>query len=133
MVVHWKLHREDGPQEADVDPDLSVSVRSEGDRTVVAVGGEIDVYTAPKLREHLIDLVSSGQYKLIVDLEAVDFLDSTGLGVLVGGLKRVRTHEGSLDLVCSQDRILKIFRITGLTKVFTIHASIGEALAATAS
>ncbi len=128
MVVHWKLHR-DGPLEADVDPDLSVSVRTEGERTVVAVSGEIDVYTAPKLREHLIDLVSSGQYKLIVDLEAVDFLDSTGLGVLVGGLKRVRTHDGSLDLVCSQDRILKIFRITGLTKVFAIHASIDEALA----
>jgi anti-sigma B factor antagonist len=133
MVVHWKLHRDDAPLEADVDPDLSVSVRAEGDRTVVAVSGEIDVYTAPKLREHLIDLVSSGQYKLIVDLEAVDFLDSTGLGVLVGGLKRVRTHEGSLDLVCSQDRILKIFRITGLTKVFAIHANIGEALSATAS
>jgi anti-sigma B factor antagonist len=133
MVVHWKLHRDDAPLEADVDPDLSVSVRAEGDRTVVAVSGEIDVYTAPKLREHLIDLVSSGQYKLIVDLEAVDFLDSTGLGVLVGGLKRVRTHDGSLDLVCSQDRILKIFRITGLTKVFAIHASIGEALSATAS
>ncbi|HEX3899888.1 MAG TPA: STAS domain-containing protein [Mycobacteriales bacterium] len=133
MVVHWKLHRDDAPLEADVDPDLSVSVRAEGDRTVVAVSGEIDVYTAPKLREHLIDLVSSGQYKLIVDLEAVDFLDSTGLGVLVGGLKRVRTHDGSLDLVCSQDRILKIFRITGLTKVFAIHASIGEALSAAAS
>ena len=133
MVVHWKLHRDDAPLEADVDPDLSVSVRAEGDRTVVAVSGEIDVYTAPKLREHLIDLVSSGQYKLIVDLEAVDFLDSTGLGVLVGGLKRVRTHDGSLDLVCSQDRILKIFRITGLTKVFAIHANIGEALSATAT
>jgi anti-sigma B factor antagonist len=133
MVVHWKLHRDDAPLEADVDPDLSVSVRAEGDRTVVAVSGEIDVYTAPKLREHLIDLVSSGQYKLIVDLESVDFLDSTGLGVLVGGLKRVRTHDGSLDLVCSQDRILKIFRITGLTKVFAIHASIGEALSAAAS
>jgi anti-sigma B factor antagonist len=133
MVVHWKLHRDDAPLEADVDPDLSVSVRSEGDRTVVAVSGEIDVYTAPKLREHLIDLVSSGQYKLIVDLESVDFLDSTGLGVLVGGLKRVRTHDGSLDLVCSQDRILKIFRITGLTKVFAIHASIGEALSSAAS
>ncbi|HVX70113.1 MAG TPA: STAS domain-containing protein [Mycobacteriales bacterium] len=116
--------------EEDVDPDLSVSIRSEGDRTVVAVSGEIDVYTAPKLREHLIDLVANGQYQLIVDLEAVDFLDSTGLGVLVGGLKRVRSHDGSLHLVCSQDRILKIFRITGLTKVFPIHSNIDEALAA---
>ena len=111
--------------------DLSLETREAGDRTVVAVGGEIDVYTAPQLREQLIDLVSSGNYNLIVDMEGVDFLDSTGLGVLVGGLKRVRAHEGSLRLVCTQERILKIFRITGLTKVFPIHASVAEALAAT--
>ena len=111
--------------------DLSLSTRTEGDKTIVAVGGEIDVYTAPKLREQLIDLVSNGNYHLIVDMEGVEFLDSTGLGVLVGGLKRVRAHDGSLSLVCNQERILKIFRITGLTKVFPIHASVDEALAAT--
>ena len=109
--------------------DLSLSTRSEGDRTVVEVGGEIDVYTAPRLREQLVDLVADGKYHLIVDMERVDFLDSTGLGVLVGGLKRVRAHDGSLRLVCTQERILKIFRITGLTKVFPIHASLGDALA----
>ena len=111
--------------------DLSLSTRTEGDATVVVVGGEIDVYTAPKLREQLIDLVSSGNYHLVVDMEGVDFLDSTGLGVLVGGLKRVRAHDGSLRLVCSQERILKIFRITGLTKVFPIHTSVDDAVAAT--
>jgi anti-sigma B factor antagonist len=110
--------------------DLSLTTRQEGDHTVVVVGGEIDVYTAPKLREQLIDLVSAGAYHLIVDMEGVEFLDSTGLGVLVGGLKRVRAHDGSLRLVCTQERILKIFRITGLTKVFPIHASVEEALAA---
>ena len=111
--------------------DLSLEDRQEGDRTIVVVGGEIDVYTAPKLREKLIDLVSGGHYHLVVDMEGVEFLDSTGLGVLVGGLKRVRAHEGSLRLVCTQERILKIFRITGLTKVFPIHASVEEAVAAT--
>jgi anti-sigma B factor antagonist len=110
--------------------DLSLSTRSVGDRTVVEVGGEIDVYTAPKLREQLVELVNEGHYHLIVDMEGVDFLDSTGLGVLVGGLKRVRAHEGSLRLVCNQERILKIFRITGLTKVFPIHGSVDEAVAA---
>ena len=111
--------------------DLSLSTRSEGDRTVVEVGGEIDVYTAPRLREQLVDLVADGKYHLIVDRERVDFLDSTGLGVLVGGLKRVRAHDGSLRLVCTQERILKIFRITGLTKVFPIHSSVEEAVSAT--
>lgn len=107
--------------------DLSLSTRDEGDRTVVVVAGEIDVYTAPKLREQLVELVNAGRYHLIVDMEGVEFLDSTGLGVLVGGLKRVRAHDGSLRLVCNQERILKIFRITGLTKVFPIHITVEDA------
>ena len=97
---------------------------------VIDVGGTIDIYTAPRLRELLIDLVSKDNYQLIVNLEWVEFLDSTGLGVLVGGLKRVRAHDGSLDLVCTQERILKIFRITGLTKVFGIHETVDQAIAA---
>ena len=113
--------------------DLSLSTRNVsgpgGDRTVVEVGGEIDVYTAPKLREQLVELVNDGNYHLVVDMEGVDFLDSTGLGVLVGGLKKVRAHDGSLQLVCNQDRLLKIFRITGLAKVFVIHESAEAALA----
>ncbi|HYU83616.1 MAG TPA: STAS domain-containing protein [Kribbellaceae bacterium] len=108
--------------------DLSLTTRTEGERTVVEVGGEIDVYTAPKLREKLIELVNAGEYHLVVDLEKVDFLDSTGLGVLVGGLKRVRTHNGSLSLVCTSERLLKVFRITGLTKVFDIHPDVRSAL-----
>ncbi|WP_244788818.1 anti-sigma factor antagonist BldG [Streptomyces sp. BJ20] len=111
--------------------DLSLSTETVGDRTIVRVGGEIDVYTAPKLREQLVELVNDGSFHLVVDMEGVDFLDSAGLGVLVGGLKRVRAHEGSLRLVCNQERILKIFRITGLTKVFPIHTSVEEAVAAT--
>jgi anti-sigma B factor antagonist len=107
--------------------DLDLNVRKEGDHAILEVAGEIDVYTAPKLREKLIELVSDGSHNIIVDLEKVDFLDSTGLGVLVGGLKRVRNHDGSLQLVCTQEKILKIFRITGLTKVFPIHGSIADA------
>jgi anti-sigma B factor antagonist len=114
----------------DCSVDLSLATHSEDDHMVVEVGGEIDVYTAPRLREQLIDLVSGGNYHIIVDMAKVEFLDSTGLGVLVGGLKRVRAHEGSLRLVCTQERILKIFRITGLTKVFPIHSSVQEAVAA---
>lgn len=112
--------------------DLSVTSREQDGRTIVTVGGEIDVYTAPVLREKLNELVSEGNHHLVVDMEAVDFLDSTGLGVLVGGLKKVRQHEGSLHLVCTGEKILKVFRITGLTKVFPIHDSVDEALAASA-
>jgi anti-sigma B factor antagonist len=97
---------------------------------VIAVGGEIDVYTAPKLREKLINLVESGSYHLILDMEGVEFLDSTGLGVLVGGLKRVRAHDGWIDLVCTQSRILRIFRITGLSNVFDTYDTVAAAQAA---
>jgi len=109
--------------------DLSLETRDVDGRTIVAVGGEIDVYTAPKLRDKITELVAAGSYDLVVDMEAVEFLDSTGLGVLVGGLKKVRAHDGSLSLICNQDRLLKIFRITGLAKVFIIHDSPEAALA----
>lgn len=110
--------------------DLKLEHHTEDDLEVVEVEGEIDVYTAPRLRELLIDLVNKGHFNLVVNMEKVEFLDSTGLGVLVGGLKRVRAHDGSLDLVCTQERILKIFRITGLTKVFGIYDSVADAKAA---
>jgi anti-sigma B factor antagonist len=97
---------------------------------VVDAEGEIDISSAPRLRELLIDLVSKGNYQLVVNLEKVGFLDSTGLGVLVGGLKRVRAHDGSLDLVCTREQILRLFRITGLTKVFGIYETVDQAIAA---
>jgi anti-sigma B factor antagonist len=109
--------------------DLTLTTRDAGGKTIVAVGGEIDVYTAPRLRDKFTELVAAGSYDIIVDMQDVEFLDSTGLGVLVGGLKKVRAHDGSLDLVCTQDRLLKIFRITGLAKVFVIHESAEAALA----
>ncbi len=110
--------------------DLTLTTREADGKTIVAVGGEIDVYTAPKLRDKITELVAGGAYDLVVDMQEVEFLDSTGLGVLVGGLKKVRAHSGSLQLVCNQDRLLKIFRITGLAKVFVIHDSADQALTA---
>ena len=102
-------------------------------RTVVEVSGEIDVYTAPKLREALLSLVDSGTYRLIVDMSGVEFLDSTGLGVLVGGLKRVRAHDGAIDLVVTQGRILRIFKITGLSTPASGCASAASAIRSIAS
>jgi anti-sigma B factor antagonist len=97
---------------------------------ILSVGGEVDVATAPRLREQLIDLVNGGHHRIVVDLSDVEFLDSTGLGVLVGALKRVRTQDGDLALVCTESRILKVFEITGLTKVFTMYESVDEAVLA---
>jgi anti-sigma B factor antagonist len=127
MLTHLTNQRNPVGNERKQDMELGIDVSKVDSHAVVGVAGEIDVYTAPKLREKLIELVSEGTYDVVVDLEKVDFLDSTGLGVLVGALKRVKAHDGSLSLVCTQDKILKIFKITGLTKVFPIHSSVDEA------
>lgn len=108
--------------------DLTVDVQKKDGFAVVKVAGEVDVFTAPKIREQLIDLVEKGDHNIIVSLEAVDFLDSTGLGVLVAGLKRVKMHEGTLSVICTKEKILKIFRITGLTKVFPIYDTVDAAI-----
>jgi len=109
--------------------DLTLATEQVEGATIIVVGGEIDVYTAPRLRDKISELVGDGVHHLIIDMEAVEFLDSTGLGVLVGGLKKVRAHDGSMQLICTQERLLKIFRITGLAKVFTIHDSAAAAVA----
>lgn len=109
--------------------ELSLQTGTVADRTVLQVSGEVDVYTAPNLRARLLELVTGGVRHLVVDMSRVEFLDSTGLGVLVGGLKRIRPAGGTMVLVCNQERILKIFRITGLEKVFTIVASVDAAVA----
>lgn len=101
-----------------------------GDCAVLQVTGELDVATAPFLRERIRDLAAKGAVHIIADLSRLDFLDSTGLGVLVGGLKRLREHDGSLTPVISAARILRVFQITGLTKVFRPQPSVLAAIAA---
>jgi anti-sigma B factor antagonist len=101
-----------------------------GDCAVIRVAGEVDVYTAPMLREQIRELAAKGAVHLIADLGQVDFLDSTGLGALVGGLKRLREEGGSLTLVITAPRILRIFQITGLTKVLATQRSVTDAITA---
>ncbi len=108
--------------------EVTVTSRTTGARTVVQVTGEIDVYTAPLLREELASLIDAEHRELLVDLTGVGFMDSTGLGVLVGALKKVRTLGGDLQLVISSEKVLKVFRITALTQVFTIHETLDAAL-----
>ena len=99
-----------------------------GDCAVLQITGDLDAYTAPILRDRMRDLTAVGVVHVIADLRQVDFLDSTGLGVLVGGLKRFREHGGSLAPVVTQTRILKIFQITGLTTVLPPRSSVADAI-----
>jgi anti-sigma B factor antagonist len=100
---------------------------------IIELGGEIDLYTAPEFKERMVALIEDGKKRIVVDLSAATFIDSTTLGVLVGGVKRLRPAGGSLALVCTDQNITKIFEITGLDRVFPIHASRDEALAALAT
>jgi anti-sigma B factor antagonist len=95
---------------------------------VIVVRGEVDLATSPQLRDTLAGLVE-GSRSVIVDLDQVGFIDSTGIGVLVGGVKRARSQGGDLSLVCTQRRILKVLEITGLTQVFTVFESLDAATA----
>jgi anti-sigma B factor antagonist len=108
--------------------DLGLVVREEGGWTVLAVSGEIDIATAPSLREKLHSLFADGRHDIVVDLDEVTFLDSTALGVLVGGLKRARTDGGELKVVCNQPRVRKVFEITRLDSAFDLCASVADAV-----
>lgn len=107
--------------------DVLVESKARGDWIVVTVTGEVDVYTAPKLKDELVGLIEEGKNQIVVDLEGVEFMDSSGLGVLVGALRRLKEREGTLALVCTKGPVLRILSITGLNKVFPVHQSVDEA------
>ena len=107
--------------------ELAIGVESGDTATLVVLRGDLDISTAGKLRECLVEVIDEGA-RIVIDLEAVDFLDSAGLGILVGGLKRARTRGGELELVCSSQDVLKPLVITGLDRVFTIHPGRDAAL-----
>ena len=112
---------------------MDFSVRTEqlaGDAYLIALTGEVDLYTAPEFKQELLDAIAKGAKHVVIDLSGTTFIDSTTLGVLVGGVKRLRTNDGQLSLICSDRNITKIFEITGLDRVFTIHATRDEAVAA---
>ena len=111
---------------------LRLATTDESGITVLAAHGEVDVSTAPQLRQAIIEEASAGPGPLVIDLSDVDFLDSTGLGVLVSGLKRFRTMGTDVILVIASNRIAKVFEITGLTQVFRIHGTREAAIAAAA-
>ena len=104
--------------------------RISDDAYVIWLSGEVDLYTAPEFKQQLLEVIGQGGQEVIVDFSGTTFIDSTTLGVLVGGVKRLRTNDGQLSLVCSDRNITKIFEITGLDKVFTIYPTREEAVAA---
>lgn len=95
---------------------------------VISVDGELDVYTAPRLHDALIEASAQGHRVMVVDLSRVEFIDSSGLGVLVGSKKQLAAEAGRLSLVITSPNLAKIFRITGFDDVFDIYPSVAAAI-----
>jgi anti-sigma B factor antagonist len=111
---------------------FAIDTQQHGDVALVVVRGELDMATAPQLRETLAAVLRECRH-VVVDLERVDFVDSFGIGILLGGLKRARGQGGGLVLVCTSRTVLRPFEITGLDRVFSIHDRREGALAAAAA
>ena len=108
---------------------MTVSTRNDPGCTIVAVTGDVDISTSPDLRAALAAVLAEDARALVIDLSAVRFIDSTGLGVLVGAYTSVRNANGRLALVNDHPAVLKVFSITALDEVFNIHPTLAAAVA----
>lgn len=109
---------------------ISVTTSEAGEVNIVHVSGEIDVTSAAVLRDALEALIADGRRRLTLDLSGVTFMDSTGLGIVVGRLKRLARHGGTMTVVVAHDRVRRVFSITGLDQLLDIHADLEGAVRA---
>jgi anti-sigma B factor antagonist len=109
--------------------DLSIHVHKKGETQVFELSGSLDLATAPTVRAALVEAAEHGSHRIIVDLNRVEFLDSTGLGALIGAHRRSKEQGGEVSLTVPEGQILRLLRITGLLKVFGVYATLDDALA----
>jgi anti-sigma B factor antagonist len=109
--------------------DLVIETRVVDGTPILDLTGEVDSYNSPKLREKMVALIDEGTPDLVINMGGVDYIDSTGLGTLVGGLKRATEKGGAIRIICPNEQIYKVFNITGLVKVFPIFNNEQGALA----
>lgn len=112
------------------DLDLVLRREEHGESTVVGVGGELDAHTAPRLQAELLEVITGGGTRLVLDLRGLTFLDSTGLGVLLAAHRRLRALDGSLVVVSNRAAVTRLFRITAVDSVIALHTDLEHALAA---
>ncbi|GLW09830.1 anti-sigma-B factor antagonist [Microtetraspora sp. NBRC 13810] len=108
--------------------ELKVSTRSHAGHAIVAVAGEIDLYTAPRLQAEFTRLLEDGPARVVIDMSGVDFCDSTGMNVLLSALKRLKERGGALEVAAPRPAVRKILQVTGLDSVFIVHETVPEEL-----
>jgi anti-sigma B factor antagonist len=118
MTLTMNLHHED----------LSIHVYVHSTMSVFELTGSLDIATSPTVRASLIEASERGDHKLIVDLTKVDFLDSTGLGAIIGAQRRAKEFGGDVRLVVKEGQILRLLRITGLLKVLSVYSTLDDAV-----
>lgn len=109
---------------------LIIRTDYQGHAAVVTAVGDVDIYTASKLRQRIIDLVAAGQTRIVLDLDRCPFIDATGLGVLYGALKRVRLAKGCLAVVATGANVVRALRVTGLDRAIPVCGTVPAAIAA---
>jgi anti-sigma B factor antagonist len=110
--------------------DLQIAVRKSKGIAIIDLAGEVDAFTSSRFREIMMDIIEGGGTNLIINMTDVQYIDSSGLGALVGGLKRATERKGRITLICERPQVRKVFEITGLEKVFPIFSTEQEALEA---
>ena len=110
--------------------DLQIVVRKHGGVPVIELSGEVDAYTSARFREIMLETIDADNPSLVISMVDVEYIDSSGLGALVGGLKRVSERNGRIVIVCDKPQVRKVFEITGLEKVFPIYDDEAEAVRA---
>jgi anti-sigma B factor antagonist len=109
--------------------DLNIAVRHNGRATILELKGEVDAYTSARFREVMVETIENGGANLVISMLSVEYIDSSGLGALVGGLKRASENDGKIVIVCDQPQVRKVFEITGLEKVFPLYEVEEKAIA----
>ncbi|MHB9035362.1 MAG: STAS domain-containing protein [Armatimonadota bacterium] len=113
--------------------DLQINIRKDGTTRIIELTGEVDAYTSARFREIMVELIDDGGTDLVINMCNVEYIDSSGLGALVGGLKRISERNGKIVIVCDGPQVRKVFEITGLEKVFPIYGAEDAALQAVCS
>jgi anti-sigma B factor antagonist len=106
---------------------IDIDVSQQGEFKVLRPSGDLDVYTVGSLRDALGSIVEEKEPHVVVDLDAVPFMDSSGLGALMGGVRRLREAGGDLAISCTREQHLKLFTITGFGEGVSIAPTVDEA------
>jgi anti-sigma B factor antagonist len=110
---------------------LEIQIEKAADHTICRPVGELDAYTVGQFRESLGDLASTG--RLLIDLSEVPFMDSAGLGALIGGIRRAREAGGEVAVACSRPTLTRLLHTTGFDRIVPVTETVDAAVAAVAS